>query len=252
MTLNPLEGVNAADNLNTIATLWPQLTDMLEPTNTKDNDGTSHPPPASRPPLNLHISDLMREIEEQARYYAHELLNETTDWNPATTTMPGLLTEIADRQGHWTAPDPRTTPPYVLERAPLEFCDWAEQAIHKVRTQLNPPDAATYLGPCPTEYATGPCGGDVYVRPGHDVGTCRTCRNRHDTRIIREQGNQLMQDMLMNLSEITTALTTIGCPTAYRTVQSWAHRKRLIPNADGRYRFNDARALAVDKQRYAS
>ncbi|WP_454853902.1 hypothetical protein [Promicromonospora soli] len=65
-----------------------------------------------------------------------------------------------------------------------------------------------------------------------------------------------MDERLITLSEITTALVTVGALVPHRTVQSWAHRGRLVEHLEfvgvpwslrpsGLYRFADAFTLAT-------
>src|SRR5699024_12088649 len=60
--------------------------------------------PTSKPPLDIGISDLLFEIEQEARTLGHVLMDET-EWYPRTSHMPGLLYDIAHHYGHWTNAD---------------------------------------------------------------------------------------------------------------------------------------------------
>src|SRR5690625_4249355 len=122
------DGLEARDNLAFIAARWPDLHARLRP-GRGVNLGTARPTPRSKPPIDLHVSDLMHEITVETESLAHVLMDET-DWTPATSSMPGLLTDVAQRYGHWIASDDRTA---------LAFTDWAEDYRHRVERTLEKP-----------------------------------------------------------------------------------------------------------------
>src|SRR5690606_26589037 len=111
---DPTPGLRAPATPVYIAERWAALPATLEPG--RRGGSSVHTAPESTPPLALYVSDLMHEIETEARSLAHVLMDET-DWTPPTSHMPGLLSAVAERYGHWTSGDEHTA---------LEFCDWAE------------------------------------------------------------------------------------------------------------------------------
>lgn len=231
-------------------------------------------------PIDVHVSDLMREIEDQARFYAAVLLDEVppehgcdgrcvdgwittaaeaakagqpvppapSSWDcperrdPITTsTMPTLLGQVAERYGHFTAD----------EREALDFCDEAHDFRERVRRTLERPAPPAYVGPCRSRTADGAgCAGELYLREGRDGGTCRECGTEFT------EGKQVafiageLERRLMTASEIGSALVVLGFPAPPSTVRSWISRERLTPVGPGEPRlYRLAQALELAKAR---
>lgn len=220
--------------------------------------------------IDVGVSDLMRDIEERvARFYGRILLDEVdpthgchgrchgspehqcirvpfapctstrtvaaTDCparrDPITTsTMPGLLADVAARYGHFTN-DPDLA---------QGFCDDAHDYRHKVETTLAPPGPATYLGPCPTT----DCGGEIYAKDGHHEGRCPECHEPWTLTSQRAWLKAELSDRLMTPSEIARALKMLDLETKEQTVFKWVQRGRLEEVTDGLYRLADAMTLA--------
>ncbi|MGC0144454.1 hypothetical protein [Pseudactinotalea sp. Z1732] len=223
------EGIVAKENLEFIAARWPDLRARLRPSRGLDL-GTARPAPASRPPINLAVSDLMHEIAVEAEALAHVLMDEA-DWTPVTSSMPGLLSDVAQRYGHWIAGDDRTA---------LAFIDWAEDYRHKVERTLEKPVPPSYIGPCRLDL----CEGSVYYRRGQTVGKCDTCRNTWDLIAQRDLVRRALEVRLMTQSEIVSALTVMDIPRGIKTVNSWVRRGRLTEVSPRLYRFATALDLA--------
>lgn len=232
------EALEARDNLRWIVARWPALHSHLAPTT---GNAARHTPVAkSKPPLALHVLDLMHEIEQATRYYGHTLLDETHDWTPRTSAMPGLLDDIAMRHGHWTAGDD--------EQTALAFCDWAHDTSEKVRRITEQPAPATWIGPC--RNSDNPdllCRGHLYVRR-QLVATCPECGATTDVVERREWMAQQLEDRLMTRGEIIAALTILETEVKVRTLDKWIERRHLLAAFPGMtpqlYPFKDAKALA--------
>jgi hypothetical protein len=181
-------------------------------------------------PIDLHVSDLMFEITEQARYWAEELVKETTDWRAPSWFMPELLVAVADRYGHWTAD---------AERIALEFTDQAEHFKDRVIRALERPPAPRFVGTC------GLCReGELFIKPGQFTVKCPACH------VVRTESEQMafvedeLRTRLMERREIVSALMILDLPTPPRTVDTWIDRGRLPHVGDGLYRLETALELA--------
>lgn len=241
MSLDRLVALAARDDLLWIAAHWSDLSARLRPGGGNALTGVAvATSDDGHAPIDVHVSDLMYEIEENvARFYARILADET-DWTPTTSAMPGLLREVAARYGHFTEDD---------DCMALAFCDDASDYRDKVRKTLERPAPPTYVGPCQTDN----CDGELYVREGRDAGTCRTC---HQPFTLAEQRAFLDREMearLMTQAEIPRALNILGVKVAPGTVRKWVERERLLPAIPGErlYRLADARSLASASRRVA-
>ncbi|MET4222799.1 hypothetical protein [Oerskovia enterophila] len=266
--------LNARTDLLWIVERWPRLQARLE--GGGGNALTGMPSGSNEAPLpiDVAVSDLMREIEDQARFYAAVLLDEVppehgcdgrcvktwlatateatkadqpvpdapSSWDcpdrrdPITTsTMPALLGQVAERYGHFTQD----------EREALDFCDEAHDFRERVRKTLERPAPPTYVGPCRARGADGAgCSGELYVREGRERGTCREC----GTEFTRDEQltyvRDALEERLMTPTEIVRALKIVGHEVKPGTVFKWVQREKLEEVVDGLYRLTDALDLA--------
>jgi hypothetical protein len=239
VTVDNVTALNARDDLLTIVHRWPELTARLEGIGGNALTGLPGHVMMSGPVIiDVGVSDLMRDIEERvARYYGHILLEETNDWAPTTSTMPGLLADVAARYGHFTN-DPD------LARG---FCDDAHDYRHRVERTLAPPGPATYLGPC----AQPDCTGEIYAKDGHHEGRCPEC---HEPWTLTTQRTWLRAELssrLMTPTEIVRALKILDLETKEATVFKWCQRGRVEEVTDGLYRLADAVDIAARTRRTA-
>lgn len=230
MSVSVADGLAAKVDLLWVAERWPDLRARLRPSGGA-SDGVRSAP-SSRPPIDVHVSDLMFEIEEHARFLGQVLIEEA-DFEPTTSLMPALLVEVAERFGHFIIDDDKTA---------LDFCDAAHEYRRKVTHTLTKPPAKEYLGDCPS----GICTGDLRLRPGHLMAQCDKCDYETDVVTQREFIAGKLQERLMTQSELTSALVLIGTPVPYSTIRRWAsgQKPRLREVVDGLYRLVDAMELA--------
>ena len=234
------DGIAAKEDWEWVANRWPDLRARLRPTNTGQSEVRTAP--KSKPPIDLYISDLMFEITEKTRWYADELMREE-NWTPRTSSMPGLLREVAEYYGHWIIGTRETA---------LEYCDWAHDYRHRVKRALERPAPPAYLGPCQQPE----CDGDTYVKPGQAIAHCLWCRKEYEVQERMEWIQTQLEARLMTRSELVSALHLLGTPKTMDTIKSWTRRKQLPEIAPGLYRLTDAMALAertrgrptIDKQ----
>ncbi|WP_372595666.1 hypothetical protein [Actinotalea sp.] len=275
MSADRLLALNARDDLLWIADRWTQLRARLRPGGGGALNGM---PRGGSPgaPIDLHVSDLMAEIEwKVARHYGNILLDETppqhgcsgachgspqhqhqegcdgehvdadacpTPKLPITTSqMPRLLAEVARRYGHFTED----------ERLALDFCDDASDYRERVRKVLERPAPPVYVGPCRHmgEDGTG-CVGELYVKPGKDGGSCKECGTTFTLLEQREWLEEQFDDRLMTAGEIASALVVLDVPVPMGTIKSWIARRRLMEAVPGDrlYRLADARELARERR----
>lgn len=234
--IDNLVALGARDDLLAVVTAWPALALLVAPQTAADTGPrvSGGDDAANRSPANLEALDLMHEIEDATRFYARVLIDETDDWAPTTSRMPGLLEDVADRYGHFTAGDDKTA---------LDFCDWAHEAQRKVAGILSDREKArkTWFGPCQVE----DCGGQLHARPGAISARCPVCGTEASMFTQRAYLREKLDAHLMTASEIASALKIEfeGDAPTFELVRSWISRKRLKPAEEGLYKLQDARAL---------
>ncbi|MHA7132551.1 hypothetical protein [Oerskovia turbata] len=264
--------LTAHDDLLWIVSHWPDLKARLHGGGGNALTGLPGGSAENPLPIDVHVSDLMREIEDQARFYAAVLLDEVPpehgcggqcarDWfaaaaqtpglpapdvwdcperrDPITTsTMPALLGQVAKRYGHFTTD----------EREALDFCDEAHDFRERVRKTLERPAPPTYVGPCRSRTADGAgCAGELYLREGRDSGICRECGTEFTEDEQRAYIEGEIDHRLMTATEIGSALVVLGFPAPASTIRSWIGRERLKPVGPGEprlYRLVEALDLA--------
>jgi len=232
-----VSSLDARDDLTWVADRWHFLVGKLTPGggNAQGVRVSSCPEPAL--PIDLNVSDLMREVEDNARFWAQVLMDDTT-WAPTTSAMPTLLNEVAARHGHFTEND----------RISLEFSDAAHDLREKVRKILDPVSAPTYLGPC----QAAECIGEIYVSAGKDSGRCRVCDEPFTAFTQRAWLAGELDTVLKTQAEIIRSLKILDLGVADSTVWSWVRRGQLVPVEDGLYSLADAIALTSKRSKIAA
>lgn len=229
--------LKARADLTYIADRWAELEARLQPGGGNALAGkvsTSRTRPA---PIDLHVSDLMAEIDWKiGLHYCHALMDETDDIRNMPADPVSRLRLVALRYGHFVAADDRTA---------LQFCDDAAEYRSKVQNTLERPDPPVYLGPCPQT----DCEGELYVRDGISKTTCRVCGVEQTVNEQRAWIGVQMEERLMTQTELGRALKILGHDIQAATVRKWVERKRLVETVDGLYRLVDAVALAESGRR---
>lgn len=240
MSVDNVTGLNARDDLLYIVHKWPELERALGGGGSSALTGMP-PGPSGRPlPIDVHVSDLLREIEDNvARFYGHILLDEADDWTPTTSTMPGLLRDVAMRYGHFT------TDPDLAQG----FADDAHDYRHRVTKTLERPPSPTYVGPCPArgEDDAG-CDGELYVREDQIGGDCRSCGAPWT---LIEQHDYLEREMAslrLTYTETWRALKILDKAVSMRTWERWTSAgtvdrpktPKIAPDDDGMYSLAEA------------
>lgn len=244
-TLDPNVGLAARNNLLYIADHWADLRARLRPGGGNALTGMPSGTSEGHCPIDVHVSDLLREIEDETRTLGHVLMDETDDWTPRTSRMPALLVDVAQRYGHWTAGEGRRA---------LDFCDWAHEYAGKVRHTLERPAPPTYVGPCCGMGDDGAgCAGELYLREDRDAGTCRECGAEFTRGGQLDYLTRQMEVLLMEPAEIVRALKIVGHAVQAGTVFKWVQRGKLEPAIPGErlYRFADALGI-VERKRVAA
>lgn len=239
--IDTITALDARDDALAVAAAWDSLRARLVPSGSSQGGG-ARTIPGSRVPLDVSVSDLLGEIEFQARGYARELMDETDDWTPTTSTMPGLLREVAARYGHWTAGED--------DHAGLEFCDTWHELRRKVAGVLERPAPPRWMGPC----TVPECGGELRLREGREVARCPECGAQVGLLEIRAHLYEALRERLMTRSEIMSALFVLGLETKPKTVDKWVERgklERVVVDPD-LFRLDQARDLAMRAVRVAA
>lgn len=231
--MDNLTALAARDDLLAIVAAWPALQARLEPSGSSTGGGI-RPAPGSRPPIDLHVSDLMHEIETEARALGQILLEETDDWQPDTSEMPGLLRSVALRFGHFTHGDD--------EKTAYDFLDTAHEFRRKVALVLERPEPPRWMGPC----IVPECDGELRLH-GHRIDTrCPECGNVAGLLEVRKHLYAALKDRLMTRGELVSALFVLGIEVKPKTLDKWVERGRLEKAVEDPdlYRLEDALALA--------
>ncbi|MBN8883581.1 MAG: hypothetical protein J0H73_14870 [Salana multivorans] len=258
MTISAIEAHQARDDLLQICDAWPALRARLH-RSSRQPAGDRVSGSRSRPlVLDVHVLDLMTEIENEAASLARVLMDELPrstgrPWTPAQTGV-ALLREIATRHhGHFTTGDEQTA---------LAFVGWANTYWRKVRRTIEGRAPSAYMGDCPMTYPEGtqrdgedvsglPCSGSLYRYDGFADMRCPDCGQATTLDDQRDHVASVLEKLVMTQSEIRAALVVLGYELSIKTVQSWTQQLRgrpaRLPEAvadEGLYRLSDAVELA--------
>ena len=257
MSVDNVTALNARDDWQWLVDHWTDLRGRLRPGGGAALTGVAVQSSERPSPIDLHVSDLLREIEDAARLYGQVLIEEvppehgcngacTEDMtatedcpdrvDPITTShMPGLLAQVVERYGHFVTDD-------LLA---LDFCDQGHEFRRKARQALERPPAPTFMGPCPVRE----CHGELYVREGQEAATCRECDTVTTVAEQREWLDGELEQRLMTAAELPRALKILGMEVHASTVRKWVQRERLVAAVDegdlALYRLKDAKTLAM-------
>ena len=252
--MDPNLGLAARNDLLYIADHWADLRARLRPGGGNALTGMPHGGgDEGHCPIDVHVSDLLHEIENEARMLGHVLMDETDDWAPRTSRMPALLVDVAQRYGHWTAGDD--------ERAALDFMDWAHEYAGKVRRALERPAPKRYMGPCRHTGSDGAgCAGELYTREGWDGATCRECGNGTTMAEYHQWLAGQIGTLRLPYTETFRALKSLDLGVSERTWERWTSSgteakpkvPRIQADADGLYPVAVAVRLALAGRQHAA
>jgi len=230
--IDNLAALAARDDLLAVAASWESLRARLTPSGSKGSE-TKRPTPASRLPIDVAVSDLMRQVEEKARFYARVLCDDDPEFAPPSV-MPGTLEAVAHRYGHFTH--------RLGDRMALDFLDDAHEMRRMVAGILAQHAPRRWLGPCLTEE----CPGELHARDGHLEATCRECGATWGPMEWRAHLEVALEGRLMTLSEVASALVALDHKVPYSTVRRWASSGQMpkIVTDPNLYRIKDALGLA--------
>lgn len=263
------DGLEAQASIRAVVELWPRLKARLRPGGGDPLQGRvsgSSEPPL---PIDTGVSDLLFEVEESARFYARVLCDEATitsdewrevdgvkvrvpavhPWEPRTSHMPGLLAEVAEHYGHFTADEDKTA---------LDFCDWAHETLRKVRATLERPEPARWRGGCPRtieepitwhgeEYVAGdPCPGSLFLRPGRVSMRCPACGGDVGLDESRAHLYAELARTAKSLAGLRDSFVTLDMDIPYDTIKKWAQRGKITEVDERLYSLDDAYSLAVE------
>lgn len=235
----------AHEDAQWLADHWTHLAARLTPGSTTSSSEVRAPSPDPVLPIDLHVSDLMAEIDWKiGQHYCHQLVDETDDIASVPTTPEARLHLIANRYGHWVT---------AVERTALRFCDDVTDYRERVRKILEPANPPVYWGDC----ANGECQGGLFLPPGVTRGTCSTCGHEWQVDEQRMFIAERVRDRLLTYSEIPRALKVIGLEISRRTWETWTSsgtpdspkEPKVARDTDGFYSLAEVvdRVLAMPK-----
>jgi hypothetical protein len=200
----------------------------------------------------LNMPDLSGDIARKLTELLRELLDR--DWTPNveadTEVKRWLQGALRWDQELWT------------DHEVLDWYDDTTDLRRRAERVLGPDAHGRWLGPCPVP----DCVGEVRMGDDQAAAVCAQCGGF----VTREQQHayilEMLEDVLMTVSGITTALKTVNAETPYPTVQSWTRPRgyqppRLLEHVEwaewmgfpfvtpssGLYRFGDAFTLAAKR-----
>lgn len=149
--------------------------------------------------------------------------------------LDALVQQVMDAVPDWV-PDPGETKRWrdaasrveqVCETPQDALAWWDTASALRIRAErtLGPAAAGRFMGWC----AVPGCPGEIRLADDQSAAVCPECQG-FVTRA--EQVAYVVEELdqrLMTPSEITTGLTTVGAPTGYDTVKSWARRGKINP-----------------------
>lgn len=220
--------LDARDNLNHIAHHWADLQHQLgglksTPTDKITVQSSGDP----QPPINLHILDLLHEVEQWAAWGVVQLEQHAGIPQPAAAGTPVSLRHLAQHHECWEGVD--------------DFEHTAQRFRRKTDKALRNTNRNRYLGPC----TTPDCAGEIYATDNTTSGTCPRCGTPWTPNGQFAWLKDQAETVLLTRPEIVTALKRLGHETKADTVKKWAQRGRLPEAEDGLYRLEDAITLAT-------
>lgn len=222
----------AAGQLRTIADLTEAARDVAHGFSRRGGGGASGKP-GSRSPANDDALDVLHEVTDTLRSRI-KLIEEERGFEIVSTLSDGGL-----------VPDPLVQAATALcgQLEWLRHTLWADEGLSEIeecsrmiRWCVDGPAPKRYLGPCGMTWDVGviedrdrtlTCEGDVYVRPGGDYGTCRTCGARHESK-----ARQAWLDGEVRSHAYTAAEIAAAYPIKANTIRQWLARGLLVAHGE--------------------
>lgn len=232
--LDRLAILGARDDLLALADLLPDLRARLA---TGGGNALTGMPGASAEaplPFDVGVSDLLEDIATHLLHLEHLVgacardPRDTARLRAAAYAAGATVHDDADAVAQW---------------------DTARALRDRAETILGAKVRADWLGPCPTPG----CPAEVYLHADQAARICGSCGT------VVTRGGQAqaaaaeLDERVMTLSELASALVVTGTPVPYRTLQTWARRGRLPEHVEregersGLYPFAAAYALACER-----
>lgn len=225
-------GIDAQAAWTELANIIPLLRVCLSPRSTHSEIRSL---PKSKPPIDMTVSKLLAEIDDEAGFYVHVLMEETHDYTPPLA-LDARCRSLAGRHGHFTIAEDRTG---------LDFLSCAQTLVSKAHGLITRPPAPSWRGPC---RVIG-CDGQMYAK--HDWGfiQCDECETAMDVDMWRAGLQSALESRLMRRVEIMPALKMLGAKSTSSTIRTWIERGRLVPviREPELFRFTDVMDLAKAK-----
>jgi hypothetical protein len=229
--MDNLTALRARDDLLAVVAAWGALRARLTPSGSSAEPVSGSTTP--RLPIDVGVSDTMRQIEDKTRFYGRALCDDDPEFAPPPT-MPGLLEAVARRYGHYTH--------RMGERVALDFTDDAHEMRRMVSGLLAQHQPPRWQGPCPE----GECPGEIYQRDGQTDARCRECGREVGPVEWRAIMAAAFDARLMTRWELVSALVVMKRPVKPNTLDRWVSRGRLVAEVEDPelFRFADGFGLA--------
>lgn len=221
-------GIDAEAAWTELANIIPLLRVCLSPRSSRSEIRT---PPKSRPPIDENVSKLLAEIDLEAGFYVHCLMDETNDYTPPLA-LDARVRSLAGRHGHFTVAE---------DRIATDFVSCAQTLVSKSYGFIAPPPAPSRMGPCQIEG----CEGTRFPK-GAGYVQCDTCQSLTDIETWRAEFRSRVQFGLMSRAELRWALKMLDVQVTPERLRKWISRKQLVPayTEPERFRFSEAARLA--------
>lgn len=162
-------------------------------------------------PFDVGVSDLLDDISAHTAYLARTLLDAGVTLTATTAT--GRLKQAAYEAWRTITTDAEA----------IALWDTARDLRERAETILGAKVRADWLGPCPT----AGCPAEVYLRADQHARVCGECGAVVTRQGQAEHAATELDERLLTLSELASALVVCRVPVPYRTLQTWARRGRI-------------------------
>ncbi len=166
----------------------------------------------------LNGPDLSGDIARTLDGLVRELMDAVPDWQPDTHETK-----------RWKDAASRVEQVCATPQDALAWWDTAADLRARTERTLGPAAAGRFMGWC----AVPACPGEIRLADDQDAAVCPDCGGFVTRAQQTEYVVQALAERLMTLSELATALVTVGAEVPYRTLQTWARRGQITEHEDG-------------------